>query len=140
MKRFSAWFCCALIATPVFAAELLRYDASAADKARRQWPGAPGVSVGLPADALVLDGAVAFSGRGNPPALTGLGPAQNLPVREITVEAVFSLEQAGEWGGVLGFLQDNGSAEAGWVLGHHKDRFTFALASKGADDGNGLMT
>ena len=140
MKRSPVLLVCALLATPAFAAELLRYNAPSADKARRQWPGEPGVAVGLPADALVLDGAVAFSGRGNPPALTGLGPAQNLPAREITVEAVFSLEQAGEWGGVLGFLQDNGGEESGWVLGHHKDRFTFALASKGADDGNGMMT
>ena len=45
-----------------------------------------------------------------------------------------------EWGGILGVIQDNGGAEKGWVLGYNEHHFTFALASDGADDGDGLMT
>ncbi|MGC6489218.1 MAG: metallophosphoesterase, partial [Planctomycetota bacterium] len=36
--------------------------------------------------------------------------------------------------------QDNGNAEAGWVLGYDEQHFTFGLASQGADDGDGRMT
>lgn len=63
-----------------------------------------------------------------------------LPTREITVEAWVSLREAGEWGGFVGYVQDNGSYEKGWVLGNRQDRFCFALSSQGADDGDGVLT
>ena len=63
-----------------------------------------------------------------------------LPIREMTVSAWVSVVQPRQWGGVLGCIQDNDDAETGWVLGYDNRRFTFGLATEGADDGNGLMT
>jgi YVTN family beta-propeller protein len=121
---------------------LLLLDAMQADAAQRRWTAEVGPSLRLAADTLVLDGTVAFSGRGNPPALTAVRAANPalLPVRAFTAEAVFSVERPGEWGGVIGFLQDNGGEETGWILGYHHGRFTCGLATRGADDGNGRMT
>ena len=70
-----------------------------------------------------------------------LGDARDLlPIREMTVSAWVSVVQPRQWGGVLGCIQDNDDAETGWVLGYDNRRFTFGLATEGADDGNGLMT
>lgn len=66
--------------------------------------------------------------------------ASVLPKRAITVAAWFSVEEPLPWGSVCSIIQDNGEAEAGWVLGYSENVFTFGLASKGADDGNGKMT
>ena len=63
-----------------------------------------------------------------------------LPSRHLTVEAWVAVERPQAWGAVLGVVQDNGNAEAGWVVGHDDRVFTFGLASTGADDGDGRMT
>lgn len=63
-----------------------------------------------------------------------------LPKREMTVSAWMSVTTPRRWGGVMSVIQDNGDAEKGWVLGYDTERFTFALASTGADDGDGRMT
>ncbi len=63
-----------------------------------------------------------------------------LPRREFTVSAWVSLHETQEYGSIIGAIQDNGDAEAGWMLGYTHDAFYFALASAGADDGNGAMT
>ncbi|MCR9118952.1 MAG: PQQ-binding-like beta-propeller repeat protein, partial [bacterium] len=60
-----------------------------------------------------------------------------LPAEAITVSAWVRVDQPSQWGGIIGFLQDNGSFERGWVLGFKDNRFTFALKSK---DGNGALT
>ncbi len=65
---------------------------------------------------------------------------EQLPVRNLTIAAWVSVETPRPWGGILGALRDNGNAETGWVLGYDEKHFTFGLASKGADDGNGEMT
>jgi predicted phosphodiesterase len=65
---------------------------------------------------------------------------QRLPTRHMTIEAWASVNTPAAWGGLLGLLQDNGDAEAGWILGYDGKVFTFGLASKGADDGNGQIT
>lgn len=64
----------------------------------------------------------------------------SLPTRDLSVEAWVGLNAGTAWGGILGVLQDNGSAETGWALGYDNSRFNFALSSIGADDGNGLLT
>ena len=64
----------------------------------------------------------------------------NLPKKLITVSSWLSVNKPREWGGVVGIIQDNGGAEKGWVLGYNQRRFYFGLATKGADDGDGLMT
>jgi acid phosphatase type 7 len=64
----------------------------------------------------------------------------SLPQKDITVLAWVAIEQPEEWGGLVGTIQDNGNAEGGWLLGYDRDVFTFAIASKGADDGDGKLT
>ncbi len=65
---------------------------------------------------------------------------EDFPKREITVEAWVSIYKKENWGGIVSAFQDNGSSEQGWVLGYDSSYFYFGLASKGKDDGNGLMT
>lgn len=64
----------------------------------------------------------------------------HLPEEKLTLAAWVSVETPRRWGGIVSFVQDNGDAEAGWVLGYDEERFTFGLATQGADDGNGAMT
>lgn len=63
-----------------------------------------------------------------------------LPTRDLSVEAWVALNAGTTWGGILGVIQDNGSAEEGWLLGYNNSQFNFAVSSAGADDGNGLLT
>lgn len=65
---------------------------------------------------------------------------KQLPTRALTATAWFSVDTLSEWGGIIGIVQDNGDSEQGWVLGYNAKTFYFALASKGANDGNGMMT
>ena len=68
------------------------------------------------------------------------GLATALPVQHLTIAAWVSVETPQRWGGVFTVVQDNGEAEKGVVLGYDESRFTFGLASTGADDGDGKMT
>ncbi len=63
--------------------------------------------------------------------------AADLPQRAITVEMCVMMGHTARWGGVVGFLQDNGKYEKGWLLGYENDRFSFAVASVG---GPGRLT
>lgn len=63
-----------------------------------------------------------------------------LPAKEFSASAWVSLDETLEYGGIVGFVQDNGGEEKGWVLGYDKDHFTIALATQGADDGDGKIT
>ena len=45
-----------------------------------------------------------------------------------------------EWGGIFSSIEDNGSAETGLLLGSRGQHFAFAVASTGADDGDGALT
>lgn len=63
-----------------------------------------------------------------------------LPERSMTISAWVSVDKTRTYGGIVSAIQDNGDAEAGWVLGYDKKSFYFGLASVGADDGNGMMT
>ncbi len=63
-----------------------------------------------------------------------------LPVRAMTVETWVKLESHHSWGGYIGAFQDNGGYEKGWVLGNYNRRFSFALSTTGADDGDGDLT
>ena len=66
--------------------------------------------------------------------------ADRLPDEALTVAAWVSVDEPEEWGGIVGTIEDNGDTERGWLLGYHNNRFSFALASQGADDGNGKLT
>ncbi len=83
-----------------------------------------------PARAMVFDGQTA---RLELPNVS----AADLPRRAITVEMCVWMEHKIRWGGVAGYLQDNGTYEKGWLLGYENDRFSFALASVG---GPGRLT
>ncbi|MEZ6017642.1 MAG: metallophosphoesterase [Planctomycetota bacterium] len=63
-----------------------------------------------------------------------------LPSRALTVSAWVSIDAPQRWGGLVGRLEDNGGFEKGWLLGYDEERFTFALSSEGADDGDGKLT
>ncbi len=63
-----------------------------------------------------------------------------LPKRDITLEAWVSISTPIEWGGIIGYIKDNGGFEKGWLLGYRQSKFSFALSSIGADDGDGLLT
>lgn len=65
---------------------------------------------------------------------------QVLPEKHLTLTAWVSVSTPERWGGIVGCVQDNGGAEKGWVLGYQNDRFSFGLATTGADDGDGRMT
>ena len=63
-----------------------------------------------------------------------------LPTREMTIAAWVGVDRPSEWGGIIGVLPDNGSAEKGWILGYDESVFYFGLSTTGADDGDGQMT
>lgn len=73
-------------------------------------------------------------------AVDGAAARPMLPARHLTVEAWVAVNTPHGYGGIAGYFQDNGDAETGWILGYNDRTFTFGLASKGADDGNGKMT
>ncbi len=86
-----------------------------------------------PVEALVLDGRSVKVHLGDDPAAI-------LPAGNFSVEAWVVIDRAQQWGGIVSALQDNGASEQGWLLGFRDDRPCFALASTGADDGDGKMT
>jgi 3',5'-cyclic AMP phosphodiesterase CpdA len=65
---------------------------------------------------------------------------KNLPTREFTIAAWFSVDVPKPYGAVFSSIEDNGNAEKGFALGYDESRFTVSLATKGADDGDGKMT
>lgn len=66
--------------------------------------------------------------------------AAPLPEEELTLAAWVAVERTSRWGGIISCVQDNGGAERGFLLGLEDDRFSFALATEGADDGDGHLT
>jgi len=66
--------------------------------------------------------------------------ASVLPQRDLSVGGWVAIDEPSSWGGLVGVIQDNGGTERGWLLGYKDDRFCFALASTGSDDGDGKLT
>jgi hypothetical protein len=62
-----------------------------------------------------------------------------LPTNEFSAAAWVLLEETVADGGIVGFVQDNGSYEKGWVLGYNRNTFSFGLATEGTDDGDGRL-
>jgi len=85
-------------------------------------------------EALILDG------KTNSLTISHDIALSKLPKREITAEAWVAIDTPIEWGGIIGYFQDNGSFEKGWLLGYRRSSFSFALSSAGADDGDGKLT
>jgi len=63
-----------------------------------------------------------------------------LPKKQFSVAAWVVVNETHPDGGIIGFVQDNGDFEKGWVLGYDRSSFTLSLATTGADDGNGQLT
>lgn len=63
-----------------------------------------------------------------------------LPKREFSVGAWVVVNETHPDGGLVGFLQDNGDFEKGWLLGFNNKAFSLIVSSLGADDGNGRLT
>jgi len=72
-----------------------------------------------------------FDGESNYVSFEGTADPENLPVRKITVEAWVSLQSMVPWGGILGYFQDNGDFEKGWVLGYRDSNFSMAVSTGG---------
>ena len=62
-----------------------------------------------------------------------------LPVEAFTVAAWVTVETPQQWGGIIGCIHDDANSEKGWLLGYNGSKFTFALSTAGADDGDGRM-
>ncbi len=52
-----------------------------------------------------------------------------LPKRDLSVEAWVCINEGTEWGGIAGYVQDNGDFEKGWLLGYDQSRFSFAVSA-----------
>lgn len=63
-----------------------------------------------------------------------------LPRQAFSVTAWVLINETHSDGGIIGFLQDNGDYEKGWLLGFGRQTFSFSLSTIGADDGNGQLT
>jgi hypothetical protein len=66
--------------------------------------------------------------------------AKVLPVREFTLAAWISIDEPQRYGAVFSALEDKGGAERGLALGYNESKPYLALATKGADDGDGKLT
>jgi len=56
----------------------------------------------------------------------------SLPKNQITAEAVVTINEGQQWGSIVGYAQDNGSYERGWILGYNEDSFLFWISNGGA--------
>ncbi len=52
-----------------------------------------------------------------------------LPQRNLSAEAWVLLNRGTRWGGIMGYLQDTGDFEHGWVLGYDDNDFVFAVST-----------
>ena len=70
-----------------------------------------------------------LNGRANHLGISDKGTAITLPTKAIALEAWVALEKASKYNNIIGFIQDNGSFEKGWLLGGHDTRFQFAIGT-----------
>ena len=74
--------------------------------------------------------ALVFSGKKGGDEFLEVKAVDWLPKEKLSVEVWARIDQPEEWGGLCGYLQDNGSYERGWLLGYDRSSFYFALASQ----------
>ncbi len=73
-------------------------------------------------------------------AATTVELAKILPLREFTLAAWITIDEPLRFGAIFSALDDKGSVESGLALGYNESKPYFALATKGADDGDGKLT
>ncbi len=54
--------------------------------------------------------------------------ADQLPSRNLTAEAWVSLDSGTRWGSIVGYYQDNGDYEKGWLLGYNETTFLLSVS------------
>ncbi len=89
---------------------------------------------------LDLPAAMVFRDKSDRAVLARSLKSIRLPRHRFTVETWVAVDQARQWGGIFSAMQDNGSAEAGFLLGYRGAQFCLALATTGANDGDGKLT
>jgi len=72
--------------------------------------------------------ALAFDGTSTSVEVKGIGASQ-LPQEHVSAEAWVCLNRGARWGGIVGYIQDNGSYEKGWLLGYDTSRFNFSVST-----------
>jgi hypothetical protein len=55
--------------------------------------------------------------------------AADLPTDAISISTWVSIDEGTRWGSIVGFYQDNGSYEKGWLLGYNGTHFVFSLST-----------
>ncbi|MHC4178056.1 MAG: LamG-like jellyroll fold domain-containing protein, partial [Planctomycetota bacterium] len=78
--------------------------------------------VDRPVEALTFDGTTTSV------EVKGIDASQ-LPQEDISAEAWVCLNQGTTWGGIVGYVQDNGSYEKGWLLGYNTTHFNFSVST-----------
>ena len=73
--------------------------------------------------------ALRVSGKANFLKVTDKGTPVSLPVEAITVESWVTIDQPTKYNNIIGYLQDNGKFEKGWLLGGHEKKFQFAIGT-----------
>ena len=56
----------------------------------------------------------------------------SLPKNQISAEATVTINEGQQWGSIMGYAQDNGSYERGWILGYNEDSFLFWVSTGGS--------
>ena len=74
-------------------------------------------------------GALALDGKTNAVIVSKSLDSISLPTLKMTLESWIFMRSRKEWSGIVGAFQDNGDYERGFVLGCHKDKFYFGLAT-----------
>ncbi len=77
--------------------------------------------------ALAIDSCLILKGQ-NSIALTG-DLKKILPTEKFTVEAFVAIQKPQNWATIIGYFQDNGNYEKGWLLGYRKNRFMFQVST-----------
>jgi len=76
-----------------------------------------------------LPPSVRIDGTQNFIALTDKGTPVKMPTEALTLECWVAFDKATKYNNVIGYIQDNGSFEKGWLLGGHEKRFQFAIGT-----------
>lgn len=56
--------------------------------------------------------------------------AEFLPREALSLVSWVRIDEPTEWGGIIGYMQDNGTNEFGFLLGYNKDAFTLGIATQ----------
>ncbi len=58
--------------------------------------------------------------------------AKSISTETFSVEAIIRIDQPNKWGGIIGYSQDNGNHERGWLLGYTNSNYSVKASNGGA--------